>query len=174
MKVEKLETYSNIAYFISGLIGFFLFEDWTTRIVFFLAMTFLCVGSFIYHKHKEGDIFLFDWHTIIVAFTTFAGLLFNNEWAWVALISFQFIYGLFIIGRFNVYVEVLAGSLPLIIAMFIYLSWWHASLIILGFGIAALIRNHDNQKNTKDIYYDSKNHSWWHVITAIMPIFIYL
>lgn len=174
MKIEKLESYSNIAYFLSGLIGFFIFEDYITKIIYLLSMTLLCVGSFLYHKHKEGFIYLFDWHSINVTFTCFAGLLFNNEIIWLLIICFQFVYGLFIIGKFNVYVEVIAGAIPLIVAMFIYLPLWQALLVIVGFGIAALIRNYDNHKNTKDRYYDSKNHAWWHVITAFISILIFM
>jgi len=174
MKLEKFETYSNIAYFVSGLIGFFLFQDKLTSIVYFLAMNILCVGSYIYHKYKEGNIYLFDWHSIIVAFTCFAGLLFDSQLAWILIISFQFLYGLFIIGKFNVYIEVLGGSLPLVVAMIMYLPWYQTAAVLTGFGVAALIRNYDNHKNTRDVYYDSPNHSWWHIITAFVPLIIFI
>jgi uncharacterized oligopeptide transporter (OPT) family protein len=173
MKIERLETYSNIAYFVSGLIGFAIFEDYMTRVIYLLAMTLLCVGSFLYHKHKEGHIYLFDWHAINVAFTCFAGLLFNSPLAWVLIISFQFVYGLFIIGKYNVYAEVIGGALPLAIGLFIYLPTWQALAVLAGFAIAALIRRYDNKKNKADVYYDSKNHAWWHVITAFVPLLIF-
>lgn len=174
MKLEKRETYSNISYFVSGVIGFFLAPTMLIGAIFLLIKTNLCVASYTYHKYKIGKIFLFDWHSIIVAYTSLAGILINNPITWLLLITYQAIYGMFIIGKLGVYKEVIIGGLPFVYAIFACLPWYQAVGILVGIGIAALIRNYDNSKNVREVYYDSRNHSWWHVITAFVPLLIFI
>ena len=163
MSIEKKETYTNIAYFLAGLLGYIFHGN----LLFFVIMTYLSVGSFVYHKYLTGEIFRFDWYSITVAVTCLAGMLFNNTTAWFLLICYQFIYGYLIMGRLTVYKEIAMSSTPLIAAMFINKGITDTLIILAVFSTAIIIRATDNNLNKRDQHYDSPYHSVWHIVSAL-------
>lgn len=168
--MEKLESYSNLAYFISGVIGFLI----SGNVLFLLLMTNMGVGSFIYHKYLTGKIFKIDWFAIVILNLGLAGALIDVSWVWVAIASYLAFYGFYLIGRVNVYVEVFLSCVPLIYALYANKTWEIASAILAVFVVGLLVRKIDDHKNKRDVYHDSIPHTLWHFITAIGYLLIVL
>ena len=157
MRREILESYSNLAF---NVVGFLSFKD----LPFCMAMQFLGVASFTYHYHKKQPIFLFDWFGIAVALTAITGSLMPVMWPYS--LAYLVVYGYFIMGRFNVYLEVATFAIPLIVVLFIQKTFLDFSIIMVVFAFSIWIRSKDKDiKNAK--FNDSLAHSAWHVFAAI-------
>lgn len=168
-KFEKIETITNLAYPIAGLIGFYLHNDER----FLMVMVVMGVGSAVFHKFKEGnpEIFRADWFAMHVSLNTLTGILLSNSTAWIVLAIFSTIYGFFLMGRMNVYLEVALAALPTVIVLFQQKEFYQALIVLAVFGIAIYIRSKDPDKEQEE-FHDSWHHGLWHILTATGFYFI--
>lgn len=163
MKIETFESYTNIFYFFAGIAGFIVSEN----VIFLLVMTLLSAASFVFHQHKEGHIYKFDWIAMVIAILGIAGILYNSSWFWIGAAIYITIYSYFLVGRADVMTEIGIVCIPLLIAVFLFKPLWLAITILIIFIAAFWIRSYDNHKNARDVHYDSFYHSLWHLITAV-------
>lgn len=178
MNFEHKESFSNLAYPLVGVICYLLFKD-----PLFLVLTIqMGVGSYIYHRYKENnpEIFRADWFAIHLTLNGCTGMLSQNDTIWLLLGIYSALYGFLLMGSFKkwfgkwaVYVEVALSAIPTFIAVIQDKEWW--SLVVFAvFGIAIYIRAKDENPE-QDRHHDSKEHSIWHVLTAIgFALIVYL
>ncbi len=167
-KHEYFESFSNIAYLISGLIVLLWAENHSPehRLIFCLGMSALSSGSFIYHYYKIKPIYLFDWWAMMFCISCITGIVCDTQWVWYAVIGWQFVYSYFIMGRHSVYLEVALSAVPCLIAILVIKTWVTFGIILAIFLFAIWLRSKDPDPK-QAIFHDSWQHSVWHIITAI-------
>ncbi len=164
---EYFESYSNIAYNLSGLAAFYFHGD----LMFCFALQALGVASFVYHFNKTSDrekniIWMFDWWAMTFLVNILTGIIADNTIVWYVLIVYHIIYGYFIIGRMNVFVEVGIAVAPCLLAILICRPLTTFLLVTAIFLFAVWIRSKDEDpKQLK--FHDSVYHSFWHIFTAV-------
>lgn len=162
---EYLESYSNLAYNIVGLVGYFVYGD--TQ--FCWAMNALGVGSFLYHYYKTKPIYLMDWWAMCFVMNVITTNIVTIEWVQVLIFSYHILYGFVLIRLIpNVFIQVGMSALPCLIAIFIFHPLGVFAEVSILFLLAFWVRSKD--KDPKQlIFHDSTYHSLWHLLTA--PIF---
>lgn len=78
-KKEYLESYSNLAYSLVGLMGLLPYFVNDYGVTFCMIMQALSAASFTYHWHKTKPIFLFDWWAINFVVTSIAAHVSGGE-----------------------------------------------------------------------------------------------
>jgi hypothetical protein len=168
-QIEYFETYTNLAYTITGFYIIVLHFDLLNN----FAFQALGVGSFIFHKYKTEKLFLFDWWAMAFMNCVLAGwhfeMYFDNPFyaqlAWVSLILFHVIYSYAIMGKISVYTEVAMSAAPALVAIYLNRSLLTFAVIIGLFLIAIAIRSFDKDPK-QAIFHDSFFHGIWHILTA--------
>jgi hypothetical protein len=159
---EYLESYSNLAYNIAGIVALLVYND----VLVCLAFQALGIASFTFHYHKTKPIYLFDWWGMAFINTVLAGYHFNSTTAWVLLIIWHVFYSYVLMGRNGVYIEVAMSSIISLIAIVYATGWLNGGCILAIFLIAIWIRSKDKDPK-QAIFHDSIYHSAWHVLTAV-------
>tara|TARA_R100001086_G_C11816825_1_gene253079 strand:- start:45 stop:557 length:513 start_codon:yes stop_codon:yes gene_type:complete len=159
MKIEKKESWSNLAYSIVGIIGYWRHGEE----LFGLVLASLGVLSFYYHftkTHQKGD-----WFGMQLALAGCTGLILNNDWSWFFLILYLTMYGFFFMGKLGVYIE--TGIVSVIAAMACYYvyGFWELLYALIIFGTALWVRSIDDKPHSE--YHDAWGHTAWHFLTAI-------
>lgn len=193
---EYFESYTNLAYLLSGL-SVLLFSPMVTfheGLFVALGMSVLSSGSFVYHYIKTKPIYLFDWYAMMFCLTIITGVIADNEIVWYALIAWQFVYSYFIMGKVdmggnynvpilgkitipdkvNVFVEVAMSMIPCLLVIFLHRSIETFAIITGILLIAIWIRSKDPDP-TQAKFHDSWQHGVWHILTAIdlaLPAFL--
>ena len=157
-----MESFSNLAYNLAGLCALYFQGD----ILFCMALNALGSASFVYHWHKTKPIFLFDWWAMTFVITILTGIIADREWVWYAAWGYQVIYSYLIMGKNNVYFEVMLSVVPCLITIFMMRPLWVFLVILVLFLFSAWIRSRDEDpKQLK--FHDSIEHTIWHILTAI-------
>jgi hypothetical protein len=161
-RFEKWETLTNIAYAISGLVGFFMFGNF----LFALVMITLGVGSYWYHKFKTHPIYSFDRFGMALVLGSCMGMIVSTPLMWGIILSYLIFYGFFIMGKIGVTIEVAALAIPTLISSYIVNGWIISSIVLAIFVFALYIRTKDDGVSQVR-FHDSWGHSLWHILTAI-------
>lgn len=182
---QPVNTYSNLAYLAAGLI-IQLTVDTGPAFVFAVTMTYLCIGSTLYHATSTGWAGVLDVSGIITVFPGIAvyaaaGHFRLGDATWTPLAMFLVGGGLvFVLAkRIHEYMRaVIATSLGLSYAMMLgymwrthdwraqeYL-WWSLGLFALGFLAWELDRRRKFRPRTW-------GHGVWHVATAAASALIF-
>lgn len=166
---EYKEIYSSIAYSLIGFLALYLHQD-IISLLFCMGMQGAGIAAFIYHMDKSANrrsdtIWKFDWWSIHFMNTIVAGIHFNSIEVWGYLLIIHAVYGFFLLGRFNVYIEVTASSLVSMFALYLNRSTWTFLIVLIAIIISLVVRAQD--KDTKQLTnHDSTYHAIWHFLSA--------
>jgi len=159
---ELLESYSNLAYNLAGLYALLFHND----VLFCMALQALSVGSLVYHYNKTRPIFLFDWWAMNFVVTIIIGMTIPGDEVWKYVVAGQVVYGYFILGKLNVYIEVGLSVAPCLVAILVYKPLSHFGVVVAIFLVALYIRSKDEDPEQAK-FHDSWEQSVWHILTAV-------
>lgn len=179
---EYFESYTNIAYFLSGIaVLIFGYEEvLEKRLLYAIGPAALACGSFVYHWVKTKPIYLFDWWAMMFCLSMITGSICDTESVWYAVLGWMLIYSLFIMDKikihdkYNVFIEVGLSMIPCLIAIYLHRSHLTFGIITVLLFIAIWIRSKDPDPRQAR-FYDSWQHGVWHILTAIdlgLPAFL--
>lgn len=160
--IEWMETYSNLAYNLGGLLAYLIHQE----IGYMLTGMLLGNASYRYHRFKTAPTQDGDWVAMIVRTGYILGVTVNNDYLWLGIIAFCIIYNYFIVGRINVYAEVGFIVLPTLISIYWYRPVEQAIWTTVIFAVAFIIRLMDKDVGQRKNH-DSVAHSIWHVLTEV-------
>ena len=174
---EPFEMYTNLGFTIVGIIVYLFPPDWLWEgyaLPFCFGAQAISAGSFIYHKYKQKPIYLFDWWAMMFLISICTGILADNSWGWVFVLTWQTVYSYFIMGKLNVFIEVGMSALPLVVAVLLTKTPLSAAIILFLFGIAVYIRSKDPDPKQAKVY-DSWQHGVWHILVQVdLGLIMYL
>ncbi len=157
---EVKETWTNLFYMLASFASLHYHNDY----LFAVCMMILSVSSYYWHRTKTHQ--LFDWYAmVLVLLVVSAQLIQDDLYKYVTLI-YLFLYGYFIMGKINVYVEVAFASVFAIVSSIMYRGFGDTFYLILWFSFCLFVRAKDVNPN-QDKFHDSWFHSIWHLISAV-------
>lgn len=159
-RYEVKETWTNLFYMVASFAGLYYHNDY----LFAVCMMVLSVSSYYWHRTKTHQ--LFDWYAMALVLLVISSELVQDQVFTYVTLSYLFVYGYFIMGRINVYIEIAFASIFAIVASFIYRGFTDTFLLIVWFSFCLFVRAKDINPE-QDKFHDSWFHSAWHLISAV-------
>ncbi len=167
-KHEYFESYTNWAYFLTGIaVLLYGFEPvFEKRLLYCIGPVALCCGSFVYHWIKTKPIYLMDWWAMMFCLCMITGSICDTAWVWYALLGWMVVYSCFVMGRYDVFVEVGLSMVPCLVAIYLHRSLMTFGIVVVILGFAIWLRSRDPDPRQVR-FHDSWQHGLWHILTAV-------